>query len=200
MVLYEMGKPIEYVYFPMSAVVSLVIPMEDGSTVEVGLVGNAGMAGTVALVGEETATCRAVVQIPDLAIRAPLAVIKREFSRRGEFQKQLLRYMLVLLKEVEQTVACNASHTVEERLARWLLMCREHVQSDELKLTPGIISKIFAPSRATVSAATTNLLSEGLIEYRHGSVRIIDRRRLEKFSCDCYRAVKEESFHLHDQY
>ncbi|MDX6709088.1 MAG: hypothetical protein QOH96_104, partial [Blastocatellia bacterium] len=93
-----------------------------------------------------------------------------------------------------------ATHTVEERLARWLLMCRERVQTDELKLTEGIISKIFATRQANVSAAATALLTKGLIEYRHGRIRIIDRRRLEEFSCKCYRAVKENSDHLHDQF
>jgi len=200
MVLHELGEPIEYVYFPIDAVISLVIPMEDGSTVEVGLVGNDGMSGTIALVGEETATYRALVQIPDFAMRAPLAVIKEEFSRRGEFQNLLLRYMLAHLKEIEQTAACNATHSVEERLARWLLMCRERVQTDELKLTEGIISKIFSTRQATVGAAATPLLAEGLIEYHRGRIRIIDRRGLEEFSCKCYRAVKEKSDHLHDQF
>src|SRR5258705_11590704 len=103
MVLYEIGRRIQYVYFPVNSLISLVIPMEDGSTVEVGRVGNDGMSGIVALVGEETATSRALVQIPNVAIRSPLAVIKEEFSRRGAFQNLLLRYMLAHLKAVEQT-------------------------------------------------------------------------------------------------
>jgi CRP-like cAMP-binding protein len=200
MVLYEIGERVQYVYFPVNALISFVIPMEDGSTVEVGLIGNEGMSGTAALVGEETATCRALVQIPDVAIRAPLAVIKEEFGRRGEFQNLLLRFMLSHLKQVEQTAACNASHTVEERLAKWLLMCRERVQSDDLKLTPEVLSRIFAARWTNLSAAATALLAEGLIEYCHGSIRIVDRRGLEGVACDCYRAINEESDQLHYQY
>src|SRR5258705_11172602 len=173
MVLYEIGEPIEYVYFPIDAVISLVIPMEDDSTVNVGLVGNDGMLGTIALVGEETATYRALVQIPNGAMRAPLAIVKEAFSRKGAFQNLLFRYMLAHLKEVEQTAACNATHTVEERLARWLLMCRERVQSDELKLSEGIISRIFSPRQATLGAAANTLLTEGVIEYDRGGIRII---------------------------
>ncbi|MGA9994697.1 MAG: Crp/Fnr family transcriptional regulator, partial [Pyrinomonadaceae bacterium] len=189
--IYEMGGPVEYVYFPFNSMISLVTVMENGSTVEVGLVGSDGMSGITALMGEETSLERAIVQIPDGAMRTRLSVIKEEFRRGGELQNLLLRYTRAYLKQVAQTAACNATHTVEERLARWLLMCHERIGSDELKLTQEFISEMLGTRRATVSLAASALQTEGLIHYHRGHIKIIDRQALEAFSCECFRTVKE---------
>jgi CRP-like cAMP-binding protein len=195
-VLYEMGGAVEYAYFPFNALISLVTQMKDGSTIEVGLVGSDGMTGVTALMGEETSPDRAIVQIPDGGVRVKLSVIKEEFNRREGLNDLLLRYTRTHLKQVAQTAACNATHTVEERLARWLLMCRERVGSDELKLTQEFISEMLGTRRATVSAAASALQVEGLIHYHRGHIRIVDQQGLEDFACECYRAVKEESDRL----
>lgn len=191
-VLYEMGGHVEYVYFPHNALISLVTLMENGETIEVGLVGNDGMSGITALMGEETSPDRAIVQIPDGGMRMRLDVIKEEFRRGGALQDLLLRYTRVHLKQVTQTAACNATHTVEERLARWLLMCHDRVGSDELKLTQEFISEMLATRRATVSTAASALQVEGLIHYHRGHIHIIDRKGLEEFACECYGAVTAE--------
>jgi CRP-like cAMP-binding protein len=113
MPIYEAGGPVKYVYFPINALISMVNQMSNGSTVEVGIVGRGGMSGITALMGEETSTERALVQIPNSGMRTTLAVIKEEFNRGGALQNTLLRYMRVYLKQVAQTAACNATHTTE---------------------------------------------------------------------------------------
>jgi CRP-like cAMP-binding protein len=196
MVLYETGGPVGYVYFPVNCLISLVVPMEDGSAIEVGLVGNDGMSGVSALIGEAHSTDRAIVQIAGGAVRASLTVIKEEFSRGGALHDLLFRYMTAHLKLVSQTLACNARHSVEKRLARWLLICKDRVASDDLKLTQEFIAEMLGTRRATVSMAASALQTEGLIEYRRGNIRILDQQGLEGFSCECYRVVKEESDRL----
>jgi CRP-like cAMP-binding protein len=164
-VLYERGGPIEHVYFPSNAMVSLVTEMSDGKIVEVGLVGNDGMTGIAALMGEATSPERAIVQIADGGMRARLGIIKDEFSRGGELQRLLLSFARQLMKQVSQTAACNASHTAEERLSRWLLMCHDRVDNSEIKLTQEFIAQMLGTRRATVSLAAMALQTEGLIQY-----------------------------------
>jgi CRP-like cAMP-binding protein len=191
-IIYEAGGQVEYVYFPFSSLISLVTLMENGATVEVGLVGRDGMSGITALMGDQTSPERAIVQIPDGGMRASLAVIKEEFMRGGALQDLLLLYTRAFLKQVAQTAACNATHTVEERLARWLLMCRDRVESEELNLTQEFISEMIGTRRATVSVAASALQTEGLIHYRRGHIRIVDQRGLEEYACECHKAVKAE--------
>jgi CRP-like cAMP-binding protein len=134
-VLYEIEAPIDYFYCPHNAIVSLVTQMEDGKIVEVALVGNDGATGLAAVLGERVSAERAIVQIPDGGVRAKAAVILDEFNLHGKLHNMLLKYAHHLMRQMAQTAACNASHTVEERLARWLLMCKDRVDSDELNLT-----------------------------------------------------------------
>jgi CRP-like cAMP-binding protein len=190
-VLYEMGQQVDYVYFPDNAVVSLVTQMLDGKIVEVGLVGNDGMTGLTALMGDETSVDRAIVQVPNGATRVPLGVIKEEFILGGLLQKLLLAYARKLMRQVSQTAACNASHTAEERLSRWLLMCSDRVEGSELKLTQEFIAEMLGTRRATVSLAAMVLQNDGLIEYNRGHIKIIDRPGLEEFTCECYEATRD---------
>lgn len=188
-IIYDIDQPIDYLYFPSNAMISLVTLMEDGKIVEVGLVGRDGMSGLVALMGQKTSPDRAIVQIPDGAVRARLEVIKQEFDRAGSLQRGLLRYAYALMRQVSQTAACNATHTAEERLSRWLLMCQDRVNSDELDLTQEFIAEMLATRRATVNVAATSLQSAGLIRYNRGNIRIVDREGLVDFSCECYEAL-----------
>jgi len=157
--------------------------------VEVGLVGNDGMTGLTALMGEETSPDRAIVQVANGGTRVELRVIKEEFLRGGHLQKLLLAYARKLMHQVSQTAACNASHTAEERLSRWLLMCSDRVEGDELKLTQEFIAEMLGTRRATVSLAAMVLQNDGLIEYNRGHIRITDRPGLEEFTCECYQAT-----------
>ena len=191
LVLYEMGQQVRHVYFPNNALISLVTQMSDGKIVEVGLVGNDGMSGLTALMGEETSPERAIVQIPNGGTRVELSAIKEEFLRGGQLQKLLLVYARKLMRQVSQTAACNASHTTEERLSRWLLMCLDRVEGTELNLTQEFIAEMLGTRRATVSLAAMVLQTDGLIQYNRGHIKIIDRPGLEAFTCECYQATRE---------
>ena len=191
-VLYDIEELIDYFYFPHNAVVSLVTQMEDGKIVEVALVGNEGVTGLAAVLGANVSTERAIVQIPNGAVRAKAEVILEEFNLHGALQRLFLNYANHLMRQIGQTAACNASHTVEERLARWLLMCHDRVNSDELNLTQEFMAEMLGTRRATVNLAAVNLQSAGLIKYNRGRIRIIDLPGLGGFACECYEAVKKE--------
>jgi CRP-like cAMP-binding protein len=189
-VLYEMGGAVHHVYFPNNALVSLVTEMSDGKIVEVGLVGRDGMTGITALMGEQTSPERAIVQISDGGVRTKFSVIKAEFDRGGELQKLLLAYARRLMRQVSQTAACNASHTAEERLSRWLLMCHDRISGSEFKLTQEFIAEMLGTRRATVSLAAMVLQNARLIRYSRGNIKIVDRPGLESFTCECYQAAR----------
>ncbi len=194
-VIYESGAHIEYLYFPFNSLISLVTQMVNGDLIEVGLVGREGMSGITALMGVETAPGMAIVQVPDSGARVKIEVIREEFGRGGELQSLLLRYTQAFIRQVSQTAACNAMHTVEERLGRWLLMCQDRVQADDLPLTQQFLSEMLGARRATVSTAASAMQVEGLIHYRRGHIRIVDRPALESFACECYAAGKDEPIH-----
>jgi CRP-like cAMP-binding protein len=190
-VLYQMGGPVQYAYFPFNALISLVTQMTNGSIVEVGLIGNDGMSGIAALMGKETSPERAIVQIPDGGARVKFSVVKEEFKRGGELQHLVLAYARRFMRQVSQTAACNASHTAEERLSRWLLMCQDRVNSDELKLTQEFIAEMLGTRRATVSVAAMVLQTDGYIKYNRGHIKVVDRAGLESFTCECYQALTD---------
>ena len=166
--------------------------MEDGRIVEVALVGNEGVAGLAAVLGQNVSAERAIVQIPNSGVRAKAAVIIDEFKRHGKLHDLFLTYANSLMRQIAQTAACNASHTVEERLSRWLLMCHDRVNSDELNLTQEFIAEMLGTRRATVNVAAVNLQSAGLIKYNRGRIRVVDLSGLGGFACECYEAVKKE--------
>ena len=188
--LYNSGESIEHVYFPEDALISLVTHMRDGATVEVGLIGRDGMVGIPVLLGDDIAFEAAVVQIAGSALRMPSAAFKDAILRgRSQLLTRLLLYTRVLMKQVAQTAACNGRHTAEKRLARWLLMCHDRAESDELALTQDFISDMLGLRRAGVSSAAVGLQQEGFIRYTRGRVTILKRAGLEAFACECYAAV-----------
>lgn len=190
LVLYEIGDPVRHVYFPNNALISLVKQMTDGKLVEVGLIGKEGMSGLMALMGDEMSPERAIVQIPDGGTRVELRVIKEEFMRGEQLHNLLLAYTPKFVRQISQTAACNASHTAEERLSRWLLMCLDRVEGTDLQLTQEFIAEMLGTRRATVSLAAMVLQNEGLIQYNRGHIKIIDRPGLEAFTCECYAAAR----------
>ena len=192
MTLYKSGDFIEYVYFPSEGVVSLVTHMKSGATIEVGLIGMDGMVGIPVLLGDDIAFEEAVVQIAGNALRMKSTILKERLKKaHNPLFSELLLYTRSLMKQVAQTAACNRLHTMEERLARWLLMCHDRVESDNLLLTQEFISHMLGTRRASVGTAAGVLQTAGLIRYSRGHITILNREKLEDFACECYRAVKE---------
>jgi|SRR5918911_379272 CRP-like cAMP-binding protein len=192
--LYRSGDAIEYVYFPGDGLVSLVTNMKDGTTIEVGLIGKDGMVGIPVLLGDDIAFEEAVVQIAGSAMRMKTDVFKKGLMlNHNSLLTELLLYTRTLMKQVAQTAACNRLHTVEERLSRWLLMCHDQMNSDELPLKQEFISNMLGVRRASVGSAAAGLQARGLIRYSRGCISILKRRELEGSACECYRAVVGES-------
>jgi CRP-like cAMP-binding protein len=196
--IYDLGEPITSVYFPISGVISLVVTMEDGSTMEAGMVGQEGMAGLPALLSGTTKAHHAFVQMAGQAWRLKTTALKAEFDRGGSFQTLLLRYFQSLLTQVAQAGVCNRFHTIEERLARWLLLVSDCVQAEEFPLTQEFISHMIGVRRAGVTVAAGVLNQAGLIRYTRGRIKITDRAGLEAFSCECYQRVRAEFAWLYD--
>ena len=190
--IYEPESSINEVYFVNTGVVSLVAHLKDGGSVEVGLVGNDGMVGLPVVLGDNISPNQAIVQIADGAMRMSANVLRDELKKDGILLSLLLRSTLAMLKQVSQTAACNGSHTVGERLARWLLMCHDRVPGDELKLTQEFIAQMLGIRRSGVSEAAVILQAKGLISYSRGNITIINRAGLEKFTCECYAIVKAD--------
>lgn len=190
--LYETEDRIRYVYFVNTGIVSLVTHLKEGSGVEVGLVGSEGMVGLSVALGDDVSPNQAIVQIADGAMRMEAAALREELKRGGLLQTLLLRFTMATLKQVSQSAACNRSHHVAERLARWLLTCHDRVEGDELRLTQEFIAEMLGTRRAGVSEAAGILQGAGLIRYSRGHITITDRGGLEEFACECYAVVKAE--------
>ena len=194
-VIYDIEEVIEHVYFPFGALISLVTQMADGKVVEVGLVGSDGMSGLRSLLGHKASYERAIVQIPNGGLRTTVAVVQEEFNKGKSFHKLLLSYANDFISQVSQTAACNATHTVEERLSRWLLMCHDRIGSPKVNLTQEFIAEMLGTRRASVTTVAITLQSAGLITYNRGQITITDRPGLEAFSCECYEMLKSRRTH-----
>ena len=190
--LHEQEGRIESVYFVTEGVVSHVTHMEDGGSVEVGLVGHEGVVGLPVALGDDVSPNHAIVQLEGGAMRAGAAALRDELARGGRLHSLLLRYTLAQHKQVSQTAACNRSHHLGNRLARWLLMCHDRVEGDELGLTQEFIAQMLGTRRSGVSEAAILLQAAGLIRYSRGHIIILDREGLEGFTCECYEVVRAE--------
>jgi CRP-like cAMP-binding protein len=186
-ILYEPDEPIRQVYFPTSTITSLVTILKDGSTVEAGIIGYSGMVGIPVVLGAESSTSQAVTQHKGDALMMPVETLKDELRRNGQLQQLLLRFTHTLFTQISQTAACNRLHTVEERLARWLLMMHDRIQEDEFMLTQEFIATMLGSRRAGVTVAAGTLQTAGIIGYKRGHIRIINREGLEDASCECYK-------------
>ena len=189
--LYKPGEPAEYVYFPGGGFCSLVSVLKDGSMVEVATIGREGMVGVdVALDGGRLSASAVMVQgETDVCYRMTLRAFRREMDRHGAFYDVATRYMQALMGTIMQSTACNAVHSVEARLARWLLMAQDRMASDEFPLTQEFVAMMLGATRPTVSVVAGTLQRAGLITYRRGRVTVMDRKRLERASCECYKAA-----------
>ena len=192
-VLYEAGTRIRDVYFPDKSVVSLLTVVDGHNALEVGLVGGEGMVGLPLALGVETSPVRALVQGGGGAMQMTAAHFRTAFNASPPLQRRLSRYTHELMAQITQTAACNRFHRVEARLARWLLMTRDRVSSDEFRLTHEFLSHMLGVRRVGVTEAASGLQRRGLIEYARGEICILDNAGLEAAACTCYRRVRGRS-------
>ena len=190
--IYGPGQTLHYVYFPTTAVLSMLCTMENGGTAEMAIIGNDGILGIAVFMGGESVPNRAVVQIAGAAFRMPAHTLASEFRRGGAFQRLLLRYTQCLIAQISQTAVCNTLHSKEQRLCRWLLLCHDRLQSDDLVMTQELIGEMLGARREAVSHVATRLQTAGLIEYHRGHITILDRPGLEAAVCECYGVVRRE--------
>ena len=190
--LYHPEEVIHHVYFVTEGVISLLATLESGATVEAGVIGPEGMLGIPVILGVASTPNLALVQSKGSAMRMSAPDIIKEFRKGGMLRDLLLRFTQMLFTQVAQTAACNRLHTVDQRLARWLLMTHDRVHGDSFVLTQDFLSRMLGVRRAGVSVAASMLKQHGLIDYERGTVTIVDREGLEKFACECYRLVTEE--------
>ena len=186
-VLYEPGVAMRDVYFPATSVAAMSYVMENGSSAEIAMIGREGMVGVPLLLGNASSTVRAVVQSTGLGFRLPSRCLVEEFERGGPLMHTLLRYMGLLMRQMEQTAACNRHGTLEQRLCRWLLLTLDRLPGNELTMTHELIANALGVKREGVTEAATRLRHEGAIEYRRGHIEVLDRPVLERHACECYQ-------------
>ena len=191
-VLYESGEKMEYVYFPITAIISLLYIMENGSTAEIGVVGKDGLVGLAIFMGGDTTPNRAVVQSAGTALKIKSAMMKEEFTRGGRFHNLCLRYTQALITQFSQTAVCNRLHSVDQQLCRWLLLSHDRLPSDRLIMTQDLIANMLGVRREGITHAAKRLQSHGYISYVRGDMTILDRKGLEASVCECYQVVRDE--------
>jgi CRP-like cAMP-binding protein len=190
-VIYEPFDKIELVQFPFDAVISLVVVLRDGKMVEAAMVGNDGVVGGAAALDSRTAINRAIVQLGGRGLECRMDDIQKILDSRPTLQKAFVRHQQTIIAQTQQSAACNVSHDVEARLARWLLRAADLSGNGELNLTQEYLAEMLGVRRTSVSVVAHTLQRAGLIEYVRGRIRIVDRRGLEETACECYEAVKE---------
>jgi len=191
-VLYEAGGTLSHVYFPTSAIVSLLYVMESGASAEIAVVGNEGIVGISLFLGGNSTSSRAVVQSAGQGFRLKAQIMKDEFDRAGPVQHLLLRYTQALISQMAQTAVCNRHHSLDQQLCRWLLLSLDRLQGNELVMTQELIANMLGVRREGVTEGALKLQQAGLIRYARGHITILDRDGLEKRSCECYSVVKKE--------
>ena len=191
-IIYRAEEPIEYVYFINQGIASWLATLEDGNTVEAGVIGSEGLAGVSVLLGAKSTPNQALTQAEVHASRISSRDLMGEFRKNGELNRMILRFVHSMFTQVAQTAACNRLHTLDQRLARWLLMTHDRTDGEEFPLTQDFLSRMLGVRRAGVSVAANSLRQSGLIDYHRGDIRVIDRDGLEAVSCECYKIVKDE--------
>ena len=195
-VVYESGRHLDHVYFPTNSIVSLLYVLESGASAEIAVVGNEGVVGVSIFMGGETTPSRAVVQSAGIAYRLPALVMQTEFNRGGAMQHLMLRYTQSLITQMAQTAVCNRHHSVDQQLCRWLLLSVDRLPSPEITMTQELIANMLGVRREGVTEAAGKLQKAGVISYRRGHIKVLDRRRLEGMSCECYDVVRRETARL----
>jgi len=191
-VLYESGEKMDYVYFPTTAIISLLYIMENGSTAEIGVVGNDGLVGIAIFMGGDTTPNRAVVQSAGKAFKMQAKEMKEEFTRGGRFHSLCLRYTQALITQISQTAVCNRLHSIDQQLCRWLLLSHDRLPTSRLIMTQELISNMLGVRREGITHAAKRLQKAGYISYVRGDMTILDRKGLEASVCECYQVVRTE--------
>ncbi len=191
-VLYESGGTLGHVYFPTTAIVSLLYVMENGASAEIAVAGKEGIIGIALFMGGESTPSRAVVQSAGLAFRMKAQTLKNEFNHHGPVLHLLLRYTQALITQMAQTAVCNRHHSLDQQLCRWLLLSLDRLEGDQLVMTQELISNMLGVRREGVTEAALKLQRAGLISYSRGRITVLDRTKLEERTCECYAVVKKE--------
>jgi CRP-like cAMP-binding protein len=195
-VLSEPGQRVAHMFFPTTAVVSSLYTTENGETAEMGLVGSDGVVGLSLFLGGDATPHAATVVVAGDALKLDSSVLRKEFAAGGALQALLLRYTQAFITQISHTAVCNRLHPVEQRLSRWLLMCHDRVDRNDLSMTQEFIASVLGGRRETVTVAAGRLQDAGLIRYSRGHIAIVDRKRLEAVACECYPAVAARSNRL----
>jgi CRP-like cAMP-binding protein len=191
-VVYEPGATLSYVYFPTTAIVSLLYVLENGASAELAIVGHEGIVGVSMFMGGKSTPSRAVVQSAGESLRIKAGMLEKEFNKAGPVMHLLLRYTQALLTQMSQTAVCNRHHSLDQQLCRWLLLSLDRLQGDKLVMTQELIANMLGVRREGVSEAALKLQHAGLIQYARGHITVLDRGGLEKRTCECYAVVKRE--------
>jgi CRP-like cAMP-binding protein len=190
--IYASGEEINYVYFPLDCIVVLISSVDAKATVEVGLIGNEGMAGAQILMGAKQSNSEAMILAEGKALRFPASVMKKEAKRSSRIREVMLNYANALLAQSAQLAACHRYHTPKARLARLLLMIDDRVTTSELRITQDLLAHLLGTRRATVTQAANQLQDSGLIQCVRGRIRFLDRKALEKAACSCYAIIVQQ--------
>jgi CRP-like cAMP-binding protein len=195
-VVYESGDAMRHVIFPTDSIVSLLYVMESGASAEISVVGNEGVIGVAIFMGGESTPSRAIVQSAGHAFRMPAKLLMIEFNRHGELLQLMLRYTQALLTQMAQTAVCNRHHTIDQQLARWLLLSLDRLSGPNLVMTQELIANMLGVRREGVTEAARKLQKLGVIEYSRGHIKVLNRPRLERLACECYDVVRKETQRL----
>ncbi|MEJ8821579.1 Crp/Fnr family transcriptional regulator [Variovorax humicola] len=191
-VVFESDSRLRHVYFPTTAIVSLLYVLENGASAEIAVVGREGLVGVSLFMGGNSTPNRAVVQSAGKGYRLAAQALNAEFSRAGPVLRLLLCYTQALIAQMSQTAVCNRHHSLDQQLCRWLLLSLDRLEGDELVMTQELIASMLGVRRTGVTEAASQLQKAGLIRYSRGRISVLDRPGLEKRTCECYRVVKKE--------
>ena len=189
-IIYSVGDPVRYCYFPENCVISLLIVMQNGETVEVCMIGREGLVGVLEILGAGRSSNLVLVQVPGNCWRIRRDTLYREFKRGGILHDRMLRYTRNVLAQISQTAACNRVHRLEQRFCRWLLIAHDRAQRDRFPMTHEFLSHILGTPRSEVTLAAGVLRKAGYIQYQRGQITILDRKGLESAACECYQILQ----------
>lgn len=196
-VLFESGAERTQVYFPVSGIISILEMLQNGSSSQIGLIGKEGLVGITSVLGGRHQPNRAVVQSAGAAYRIPASMLNEEFRRGGVLMDEILLYIQILYTQVAQTAVCNRHHNLQQQLSRWLLLSLDRMDTNEISMTQELIAGMLGVRREGITRTAGELQKQHIIEYRRGSITVIDRTRLEQLCCECYERVKQETERLY---